>query len=162
PDAKNICEFVLGRIEWDAGNTDSAVLHFQRAVTLATQCEDRSVLCWRQLWLWQVLCEKSGVDAAAPYLAEVRSNIVRAGDPRLTAAGHIFVGKMEAKRGSIDRAELHTNLGQRFLLDAPNLVLSALAENTHVALAPIHDEHAQVPLQSRTALFFLLVRMHSR
>ena len=51
PDAKNICEFVLGRIEWDAGNTDSAVLHFQRAVTLATQCGDRSILCWRQLWL---------------------------------------------------------------------------------------------------------------
>ncbi len=40
PGAKSICEFVLGRIEWDAGDTDSAVLHFQRAVTLATQCPD--------------------------------------------------------------------------------------------------------------------------
>src|SRR5206468_1846623 len=32
PDQKSTCEFVLGRIEWDAGNTDSSLFHFQRAV----------------------------------------------------------------------------------------------------------------------------------
>src|SRR5438045_16458 len=40
PDAKSTCEFVLARIEWDAGNTDNAILHFQRAVTHASQSED--------------------------------------------------------------------------------------------------------------------------
>src|SRR5438477_4461241 len=77
PDARSTCEFVLGRAEWDAGNTDSAVIRFQRSVTFASQSDDRSLLCWRQMWLWQVLCDKSGVDAAAPHLAELRSNVVR-------------------------------------------------------------------------------------
>ena len=152
PDAKSTCEFVLARIEWDAGNTDNAILHFQRAVTHASQSEDRALLCWRQMWLWQVLCEKTGVDAAATHLAELRSNVIRVGDPRLTAAGHIFVGKMEAKRGGLGRAELHTNLGQRFLRGSPNCLLSALAETTHVALAILRCdfesglEHASLAL----------------
>jgi transcriptional regulator with PAS, ATPase and Fis domain len=135
PVAKSTCEFVLGRVEWDAGSTDNAVLHFQRAVSSASQTDDRLLLGWRQLWLWQVLCEKSDPDAAGPYLADVRANMIRAGHPQLTAAGHIFVGKMEAKHGSVHRAELHTNLGQRLLRQSPNCWLNALAEITHVALA---------------------------
>src|SRR5436309_1315424 len=152
PDQKSTCEFVLGRIEWDAGNTDSSLLHFQRAVTYAAQSDNRVILCWRQMWLWQVLCEKSGVDAAAPHLAELRSNIIRVGDARLTAAGHIFVGKMEAKRGSIGRAELHTNLGIRFLRGSPNCLLSALAENTHVALAIVRCDFESGLEHARQAL----------
>jgi transcriptional regulator with PAS, ATPase and Fis domain len=153
PDAKSTCEFVLGRLEWDAGNTDNAVLHFQRAVTSANHANDRLLLCWRQLWLWQVLSEKADPDAAAPHLADVRANIIRVGHPQLTAAGHIFVGKMEAKRGLVDRAELHTSLGQRLLREAPNCWLNALAEITHVALAIVRSDfevglsHALLGLQ---------------
>src|SRR5918996_3265072 len=45
PDARSTCEFVLGRLEWDAGNTDEAVLHFQRAVTSPNHANDRLLLC---------------------------------------------------------------------------------------------------------------------
>jgi hypothetical protein len=46
-----------------------------------------------------VVSERSGPDAVTALLAEVRQLATKLGDPHITAALHLFVGEMEAKRG---------------------------------------------------------------
>src|SRR2546428_1202449 len=81
-----------------------------------------------------------------PLLGELRSNVTRLGDPQVSAAVHIYIGEVEAKRGFFRRALWHTRLGQRMLLTEPNVWLEAVAENTHVAVAIMRSE-AQAGLQ---------------
>ena len=81
------------------------------------------------------LAGRSGPSAAVPILAATRLNVIRLGDPLLSAALHIFVGEMEAKRGLLESASRHTHLGQKLLTASPNIWLEAIAENSNVAIA---------------------------
>ena len=110
------CEFVLGIVDWGSGNTEEATVHFQRAVARSQAAGDLQRLCWAQLRLMVVLADRTGASGAAPILDAVRSNTTRLGDPTVTAALHIFIGELEAKRGFIHSAKRHTSLGQRLLV----------------------------------------------
>src|SRR6266850_876069 len=131
---KSTCEFVLGKIKLDEGNVGSAIGSFQRAETLASESGNNRLLCWRQLWLWHFLANQSAPEATAARFAQLRSRIMRMGDPRLTAASYIFLGMFEGKRGLYQRAEMHSRLGQRMLENATNVWLDGIAENTHVGV----------------------------
>jgi DNA-binding NtrC family response regulator/tetratricopeptide (TPR) repeat protein len=61
--------------------------------------------------------------------------VIRLGDPLVSAAQHIFLGEMEAKRGLLHSARRHTNLGLRLLSPLSNLWLESLAENNYAAIA---------------------------
>src|SRR5437870_4332576 len=84
-----LCELVLGRLDWNAGDNDAAILHFQRGVSLAKQAADLERLCWCQLRLLQIVSDRSGSNASAPLLADLRGNATRLGDPTFAAALHI-------------------------------------------------------------------------
>src|SRR5437879_2375368 len=43
---RSTCEFVLGRLDWNGGDNDSAVVHLQKSVSLAKQSSDLERLCW--------------------------------------------------------------------------------------------------------------------
>src|SRR3954470_13909970 len=46
---RSVCEFSLGLIVWDRGQTHQAIEHFQRAVAQAESSGDLWRLCWAQL-----------------------------------------------------------------------------------------------------------------
>ncbi len=146
------CEFVLGLIDWGTGDTDDAVLHFQRSVSRAESAGDLQRLCWAQLMLMVVVADRTGASATNQLFAAVRANVTKLGEPSVSAALHLLVGELEAKRGFAQSAKRHTLVGQRLLRGNPNLWLEAIAENNHVAVAIMlsdffegieHAEHAE-------------------
>ena len=134
------CELANGIIKWDAGATAESLVHLQKAISLAASAGDKSRLCWAQLRLFVILAGRSGSQSAVPLLAQARANATRLGEPLVTAALHIFVGEVEAKRGATESSERHTLLGQSLLAQSPNLWLESVAANNHVALALIRSD----------------------
>jgi DNA-binding NtrC family response regulator/tetratricopeptide (TPR) repeat protein len=137
---KSICETTLGIIKHDTADSEGGIVHFQRAVSLAQRAKDLQQTCWSQLRLMLSLADRSGPHSAVPILAGIRANAVKLGDPHVSAALHIFVGEMEAKRGLVHTAQRHAALGQQLLGDAPNLWLETRAEITHVAVAIMRSD----------------------
>ena len=109
--------------------------HFQRALSFATAAGDLRAACFCQLRLMNLLADRSGHQTVAPLLAQVRRNVTKLGDSIVSAALHISMGELEAKRGLIDSAIRHTNLGQELLKKEENLWLEGVAENTLMAVA---------------------------
>lgn len=150
---KSTCEATLGIIANDRAEVESAIAHFQRAVSLAQSGKDLQQTCWSQLRLMLALADRNGPHGAIAVFADVRANVVKLGDPQISAALHLFLGEMEARRGLIHNASRHTKLGLRLLGDSSNLWLEARAENTLAALAIMRSdilegiEHAQRGLQ---------------
>jgi transcriptional regulator with PAS, ATPase and Fis domain len=135
PEYRARCECVLGLVDTDEGNTQQATFHFQRAVSLAQSAKNPRLACLIQLRLIVLLADTSGHQAIAPLLARVRAEVTRIGDPLVSATLHIFMGEIEARRGLLQNGVRHTLLGQNILADSENLWLSAMAENTLVAVA---------------------------
>ena len=132
---RGICEFVLARVDREDGDFQSSVARLQKAVMLAAQGDDLEHGCWLQLRLLRSVAELSGPEAAAVLLADLRSKVRRTGNIQLSAALHIFVGEMEAKRGLTSSGKRHTHFGLQLLSNASNLWLEADAEITNVAIA---------------------------
>jgi DNA-binding NtrC family response regulator/tetratricopeptide (TPR) repeat protein len=151
---KSVCENTLGIIKHDTADSEGGIVHFQRAVSLAQRAKDLRQTCWSQLRLMLSVADRSGPHSAVPILAQIRANAVKLGDPQVSAALHIFVGEMEAKRGLVQNARRHATLGQKLLGDAPNLWLETRAEITLVAVAIMRSDlhegirHGQRALQS--------------
>src|SRR5262249_32254427 len=104
---RSACELGLGRLDWEVGRSDSAINHLQRAIRIAKEAGDLERLCWSQLRLALIVSDRSGPEAAAPLITELRSNATKLGDRRVVAAVHIFIGEMEAKRGLHKGAQRH-------------------------------------------------------
>jgi len=60
-------EFVLGKIDWEEGSTESAIAHLQRSVQLATESADLYRRCWPRLWLLVSLADRSGPQLCRSY-----------------------------------------------------------------------------------------------
>jgi DNA-binding NtrC family response regulator/tetratricopeptide (TPR) repeat protein len=130
---RSACEYVLSRLEWEKGDIESSISHVQRSIHLAKSGGDLERLCLSQLRLVSLTCDRSGPEAAAPLLAELRSNSMKLGDPQVTAALHITVGNMDGRRGLVQSGQRHTRLGQQLLSKRPNAWLESSAENSHLA-----------------------------
>jgi DNA-binding NtrC family response regulator len=140
PSQRSTCEFVLARIDREDGKLESSVARLHKSVALAVQGKDPVRACWSQLRLLLLLAEASGPETVPALLREIRSNIRKLGNPQLTAALHIFVGEMEAKRGLYRNAERHTKLGLQLLSHDPSVWLETVAEITTVALALMRSD----------------------
>ena len=66
PGDQSACESILARIEWEEGDTESALLRLQRSVSLAEASHDLERKAWSLLWLLGHVADRSGPDAAAP------------------------------------------------------------------------------------------------
>ena len=129
------CEFVLGLILWNEGDTEESIVHLQRSLALAEIANDPVRRCWAQLRLMLALAGRSDPASVASLLAQTRWNTIKLGDPLVSAALHIFLGEMEARRGLTVSALRHTRLGQKLLESSPNVWLESFAENNHVAVS---------------------------
>jgi DNA-binding NtrC family response regulator/tetratricopeptide (TPR) repeat protein len=148
------CEFVLARIQLEAGRSELAILNFQRAISSAQQAGDIDRVCWSQIRLMSILSERSVQQATGALLSEVRHNAAKAGNAHIFAALHIYAGERDAKRGLLESANRHTRLGQEFLAGTPNVWLEATAENTHLAVAILRSEFDNGLKHGRLALDF--------
>ena len=112
---RSVCEFSTGMILWEQGETGAAVEYFQRAVASAEKGNDLWRTCWAQLRLFVSLSGKtSSLPGSRPF-RELRQNIIRLADPVVSAALHVFLGELEAKRGLFATSCRHTTLGQSLL-----------------------------------------------
>ena len=152
PQQHSSCEFIVGKIELEEGKTESAVTHLQRAVALAMQAGDLVRKCWPQMWLLASISDRSGPDAVATLLAELRSDAVKLGDPQVLAGIHLFVGQMEAKRGLLKSARSHVRLGQQVLSGAPNLWIEAMLEITNANIAVMRSDYESALRSGRRAI----------
>jgi DNA-binding NtrC family response regulator/tetratricopeptide (TPR) repeat protein len=129
------CEYTLGLIESDEGRSDAALAHFQRSITAAKLAKTLAISCLAQLRLIVLLSDRSGLEATAPLLSQVRSAVTKLGNPTISATLHILVGAMETRRGLVENGVNHTLMGLRVLGGEEHLWLQAVAQNTLVAAA---------------------------
>ena len=151
---RSSCEIALGLIAWDSGDTDSSVIHFQKAVAFASTVDNLEGTCWAQLRLMRALTIGSDAHAPLPLLNQLRANSIRLGDPILSAAIHIFIGEIEGRRGLSQNARRHTLLGQQLFGEPPNYWLAAIAENNLVGLAIMDSDFHTGLLHAEASLRF--------
>ncbi len=149
---KSACEQVLGTAALEGGDIDGAVAHFQRAAEFAREGKDIKRLCRSHNSLTVVVSDRSGPDAAAPLLGEMRSNVTSLGDPHETAALHLYVGEMEGRRGLLHSAQGHASVAARILRSFSNLWLESLAANLGLALALLRSDFTSALSQGLHAL----------
>ena len=103
---RSTCEYVMGRIAFECGDTDISITRLQRAMSLAVEANDMERLSWAQIALVLIFADRNGPQASLPLITELRLNTIKLGDPQTVAALHLFVGEMEAKyRTSPQRAK---------------------------------------------------------
>jgi DNA-binding NtrC family response regulator/tetratricopeptide (TPR) repeat protein len=134
PDDRSACELVLARLAWADGDIDQAIAGLQRSIRIADDEQNLERLAWAELRLLLMLSDRSGPNAVAPALSELRTHVVKSGQPALVAALHIHIAETEAKRGLIRNAERHLDIGKRELARMSNLWLEALAENVEAGI----------------------------
>ena len=137
---RGACALVLSRIERDAGRIESSRRCLHRSIALAEAAQDRELLCLAQLPLALLLADQAGPEAATTLLAEIRSSATKLGSPHVSAALHLTVGELDAKRGLMTTARRHTQLAQQILNGSPNLILEMWSENNLLAMSIVRSD----------------------
>ncbi|MFN7915161.1 MAG: sigma 54-interacting transcriptional regulator [Vicinamibacterales bacterium] len=140
PAQRGCCEFALGLILWERGRTDDAMAMFRRSVDHYRQAGDGRGACWAELRLLVSLSGRAQGPEVATLLSQVRQSVVTLGEPTLSAALHIMMGELEAKRGLAAVASRHLALGLSLLRKTQHTWLEALAQNNLAALAIMRSD----------------------
>jgi len=140
PSQKSCCEYVLGKIAKEHADYDKALVHLYRATALATESKDLKRLCLAQMSLLVLMTDRNGPEASGALLSDLRSNVIKLGDRRVTANLHVWCGEIEAKRGLLRTAHRHAMMALDVLRDCPNPQLEAVAENLLLATAIIRSD----------------------
>jgi transcriptional regulator with PAS, ATPase and Fis domain/tetratricopeptide (TPR) repeat protein len=140
PATRAKCELILGRIEREGGATTDAIERLQKASALAELSNDLECFCWANMILMVIVSQRCGFEAAMPLLNRARTAATRLGDPQLTAALHMYVGQIEARRGFLNRAARHAALALEILMADPNTAIEAMIHNTRLGVAILRSE----------------------
>ena len=140
PGQRSTCEYVMGRIAFESGDTDVSVARLQRATSLAIEANDMERLCWAQIALLLILADRNGPQASLSLIADLRLNAIKSGDPQTIAALHLFVGEMEAKYGHLHSAQRHASVAQGILATSESVWLDAVAENLLLAVSILRSD----------------------
>jgi DNA-binding NtrC family response regulator/tetratricopeptide (TPR) repeat protein len=154
PFDRSVCEFLLARIDYEAGNTDSALLHIQRSMALSSEGTDRSVRARALIWLMPLIAERSGSEALSPLVVEARKELTKLGDARLWASFHVFAAQTDVKRGLSRNARGHLRIATNLLEKAPNAWISAVLEGVQVGVGLLECDLVKAERHSRSALAF--------
>jgi DNA-binding NtrC family response regulator/tetratricopeptide (TPR) repeat protein len=120
------CLEVLGAIHVDEGDVASAVDCWTRSLDLARDAGHLEQVCRSQLRLLPTLAEQGDASRFHHVSADVRRNVLRAGDRHLTALLHLRFVQIEGKRGLMDRATRHRCCAFALLEDEPNVWIDGL------------------------------------
>jgi tetratricopeptide (TPR) repeat protein len=146
--------YVDSSIVLEDGDTQRAIKQLQRAAEVARDAPDLELLCKVQMRLLLVIADLSGPDAAAPILSELRRTATMLGDVQSTAAVHVFVAEMEARKGLFHSAERHLRISVGLISDAPNPWLYACIENIRLATCVLLSDANQASAHAVRGLSF--------
>ena len=135
PAQRAAAEMALGYCAFEQGFVDAATNHFQRALGVAESAGDLRAVCSCQLRLMNLIADRFGYQAIGPLLAHVRRNVTLLGDSITSAALHISIGELEAKRGLATSAIRHAHIGKNLLAKDENIYWEGIAENVLMATA---------------------------
>jgi len=117
---------VLGIESRVKGDLAKAVHHFERAMALAESGCVEDAKCWSEMRLMLALSETGEGNSPAGFLAQVRVDVARLGDPQVTAVLHLYLAQIEAKRGLLSSANRHGRAAQAALASEQNIWLEGL------------------------------------
>src|SRR5262245_17138236 len=92
-------EYVRSFIALEQGAFEEELQHLQKSIYHADRAGDLERACWAQFCLGTHLADKPGPDALESLVTSMRTNAIKIGEPKITAALHILVGLIDAKRG---------------------------------------------------------------
>jgi hydrogenase-4 transcriptional activator len=135
PQLQARCLIVAGALCRERGDVSAAIDRFQKAIAVSRACKDLQQLCWAELRLVLALSEGPGLDSAVAYIPTLRRDVSRLGDPLATSALHLFVARIETKRGLLNNAREHVRIGRSLLSLQPNSWLESTAAIDAACLA---------------------------
>jgi tetratricopeptide (TPR) repeat protein len=142
PSQRCSCLMALAYHAFEHGYIDVSMNHFQKALSAAEACGDLRTVCICQLRVMNLLADRSGYLAITPILAQIRRNVTQLGDGATTAALHISIGEVEAKRGFVSNATKHVVLARNLLANTENIHWEGVAENILTAIAIMQSDHS--------------------
>jgi DNA-binding NtrC family response regulator len=152
PELQARCEIVIGSVLRDRGDTTAAIDHLRKAIAIATTAKLREQLCWAELRLFLALSEGPGLDSAVALVPSLRRDVSRLGDPLTSSALHLFVARIETKRGSLSNAQEHVRIGRSLLSLQQNSWLESTAAIDAACLAYLFSDLETARAEALSAL----------
>jgi transcriptional regulator with AAA-type ATPase domain/tetratricopeptide (TPR) repeat protein len=153
---------VLGNIELEQGRAQESVRWLQSSVTIAKQGKCIEQLCWAELRLLTSLFEVSPSEASAGILREVRKHVAQLGDPFVSAALHVFVSEVEAKRGAFGTAAKHLRVARSLLDRFENIWLNGMTAIADFCVAYLSSDLDTAHAHAERALHTVRTSGHAR
>jgi DNA-binding NtrC family response regulator/tetratricopeptide (TPR) repeat protein len=132
---QSACELVLARIATDSGSFEGALQHLQKASALASRSGDLEQFCRCQMRVFALVSDRSGLETGAALFPTLRANVLKLGNPVLSAALHLAVGEVEGKRGLIQSSLHHGQVAERMLEGESDLWHKSWVENHLLAIS---------------------------
>jgi DNA-binding NtrC family response regulator/tetratricopeptide (TPR) repeat protein len=137
----------------DVNDVAGALAGFQAAVVAARETGVVAEVTRAQVRLWAALTDRVDSARLAGLVPDVRHNLLRAGDPHLSAHFYISEGRVAAKLGAFDRAWQHFDLAAALLPVEPNHVLDAVYYHSTAALCALTSDRVAAVHHGRRALY---------
>jgi DNA-binding NtrC family response regulator/tetratricopeptide (TPR) repeat protein len=131
---------LLGNLALEEGRPFDAVQLLRSAIAEAEKGACLNAVCWAELRLLIALFEASPADAAASFLSTVRRHVYQLGDPKVTAALHLFVAEVEAKRGAVGTSARHVRVARSVLECVENQWLQGMVAIAEFCVAFISSD----------------------
>jgi DNA-binding NtrC family response regulator/tetratricopeptide (TPR) repeat protein len=155
-------QLVRGIAFCDAGALHDAVPVFRKAVAAAMAAESATTLARVQVRMVSSLAERLDASQLAAVAPDVRQNVVRAGDPHLTAYFYVTESRIAARAGAIDEAWRHLDLAAALLPVEPNHMLDGLHAFASAALCSVACRYTDAVFHGRRALHHARIAGYGR
>ena len=156
------CLTVMGNVALEQGHAEESVRHLQSSVAVAKQGNCTEQLCWAELRLLISVLEVSPSEAVAGVLRDVRKHVSQLGDPFASAALHVFVSEVEAKRGAVGTAARHLRVARSLLQRHENTWLNGLTAIADFCVAYLSSDLETAHEHAQRALHTVSTSGHAR
>jgi len=146
------CYMVLGSVLAQRQPDSKFESLLRKAVQLAEDSGDIEALCKAQQRLFSFLSDRNELSVAAALLPDLRSSVIRYGQPQATAHLHASLARIEAGRGLWDRAQHRLRFALELLADDPNVWLEGLIRADGSAIAHMASDFRSAVQFARDAL----------
>src|SRR6185369_7513009 len=102
------------------------------SLALAREGHDLEQACWAQLRLLGLVGDREGPQSASQLIAKLRRDVTQLGVPAITAALHLVVAEIGAKRGLVANAAHHLRVAQQIFAGSPNAWFECWTQNDFI------------------------------
>jgi tetratricopeptide (TPR) repeat protein len=145
-------EFIKAVIEKEKGNFDAELHHLQRSISFAERAHDLERMCLAQLSLVALVADRSGPETVSALLSTARTNVIKLGNPSVSAALHMVAGDLDGKRSLLATASRHNELAGKLLQTTSHRWFEAWSQIGAVAISILQGEFERALTQGADAL----------